>query len=304
MYILCGDYADKNTSFIGTILSDVHKFDLKTREWSQVDVPAMPALTELSCVLYNGEVYIFGGISSTKARTNNLYKLTLSTMQLQQIYANASLLNRTYPPDGSCHNSLLHNDIMYVFGGWNPQTENSADPKRNEFYGFDMKSQTWAQIPQYGDIPSRRRAHKTVLYKDEMYVFGGYSTHTENDLFKFNFSNYTWTKLQPTGNIPCSRSRFAMARWENKAYLLGGFHMDGTPAKQMYLNDFYELNLDSLVWTKINGSFPRLAGQHSMEVVNGCLFIFGGNDGVVTLNDFYGSYVSDMRLPILDNRTQ
>jgi len=251
----------------------------------------------LSCVTHKNKLYAFGGITTLNARTNGLYIYNFTSQTLSIVEPSSTVV----PPLGSCHSCLFYKNNLYAFGGWNPfSNEPSANIKINDFFEFNFSSNKWKSVTQLGDIPTRRRSHKALVHNGEMFVFGGYTTKTENDLYKFNFLTSTWTLLHPTGSIPCTRSRFAMSKWENKMYILGGFNQAlNKTESDTYLNDLFELNLDNLVWTKLGSVFPRVTGQHTMEVCNGCLFIFGGNDGVTVYNDFYGCIVSNTRCPLI-----
>lgn len=78
----------------------------------------------------------------------------------------------------------------------------------------------------YGQIPSARRAHAAVYYKDRILVFGGGNgTRALNDCFACNVKNpeaVEWTQLETTGTRPISRGYHTLTRVGSKAVVFGG----------------------------------------------------------------------------------
>lgn len=79
--------------------------------------------------------------------------------------------------------SFLYNNGLYVFGGWDPMMSQSPPDDKNQFYRFDLstyflkleivsnfflETYVWEEIIQKGECPSRRRAHRSVIYKNYM----------------------------------------------------------------------------------------------------------------------------------------
>ncbi len=56
------------------------------------------------------------------------------------------------------------------------------------------------------DIPSKRWGHSSLIYNNNMVIFGGrYSTKNLANIFAFNLENYFWYKIEPIGQIPPAR---------------------------------------------------------------------------------------------------
>jgi len=236
-------------------------------------------LTEQSSVVIGDYLYIFGGIESTHSRSNKLYRYNLASDRLELVPVTG-----TPPKRGSCHTAVAYQGCLYIYGGWDP-AQSEPNQCSNSLFQFNPLLRIWREVTQHGPIPSKRRAHKVIVQGDNMWLFGGFSNKPEKDLFCFNFTTSTWTEIDTTGEAPGGRSRFGMAYYADQIFIFGGF--DG----KLFLSELYCLNLVTRHWAKIANNFPHPLGQFSVEVYNNILLIFGGNDGLIANNNFYGLFL-------------
>lgn len=102
-------------------------------------------------------------------------------------------------------------------------------------------STTWSKPRQYGQIPSPRRAHATVLFDNQLVVFGGGDgDRALNDLYALDVSDLSkldWRRLQPDGKAPDPRGYHGAQICGDKMVVYGGVSGQYTYA------DFHVLDL-------------------------------------------------------------
>ncbi len=73
---------------------------------------------------------------------------------------------------------VVYNDCLYVFGG-----VDKGQKRFNDLFIFNFHNRTWEQLKTSGNIPSPRSFHRMVLYKNNLFVIGGFDGARLNDLF-------------------------------------------------------------------------------------------------------------------------
>lgn len=152
----------------------------------------LPYLESHSTAIYNNGFYVFGGFGKGKY-SNNLYFIDLknNTCNLVEIKSDKNKM-----PEPRMNSSLTsYLDKLYVFGGQNEESK-----YLNDFWIFDIKSSTWEKLSfdSYKDIPNERSGHSSVLYNNEIYIFGGKTNPVieVNDMWKFNPSTNKFMLVQ------------------------------------------------------------------------------------------------------------
>ena len=119
-------------------------------------------------------------------------------------------------------------------------------------------------------VPSYRQDHSGWAYQGKLWVFGGVAELSAGQYHKFgqfsdvgHFCRYTnqflcfdpsnteWTNPNCTGSVPIPRRQHATTLVNDKVWLYGGKDVDDRP-----LDDLYELDMCSLVWTQIQTPQP------------------------------------------------
>lgn len=78
--------------------------------------------------------------------------------------------------------------------------------------------------------------------------------------------------LSGTGNVPCSRMGHAVCLVASILYVHGGF----SDYHQVH-RDLYSVDLNTLIWMKIDTQMPLPACfSHSMTPIGNCLMLIGG----------------------------
>ena len=123
------------------------------------------------------------------------------------------------------HACAMYNGKMYTFGGYN------GTERLNDMYEYDFQTLRWAQV--HGDrsgsssagseVPSGRSSLVSQVYKNSLYIFGGYNGQVVlNDFYEFRF--------EPVVIPPPSLIEDMRALVNNKDYSDVTFIVDGLPA--------------------------------------------------------------------------
>ena len=184
------------------------------------------------------------------------------------------------PPSKKNHSTTLHNNKLYVFGGY--------DGKKNHntisVYSIDTKKWSSLDLP---NAPSGRNGHTATLIDNRrVFIIGGWlgsGPFAANDLHILDLVDKKWEKSRIKGEAPGPCNMHTADLIDRKIYVFrGGNGKD-------YLNDLHTLNVDSLVWSRVEaqGNNPPQRANHSSAVINHNLYIFGGWDGSKRLNDLF-----------------
>ena len=86
-----------------------------------------------SAALYNNKMYIFGGLKKILENTNEMRSFNFSTQKWDIIEFKGEL----EPPKIDSHAVIVHDDIMYVFGGF---ISSKKGDYSKEIFMFDLNS--------------------------------------------------------------------------------------------------------------------------------------------------------------------
>jgi N-acetylneuraminic acid mutarotase len=137
-------------------------------------------------------------------------------------------------------------------------------------------TQEWSIVKQINP-PEPRCAHSCIIYKDEMYLFGGSKGfHKLKDFYKFSFQTLEWKEMKDCkGNKPQQCAYHSVNMYQNKMLLFGGF--DGI---MMDIQDLFEYDFEKNEWSLIETTgLPRYfqCASHSSVLWNDELYTFGFN---------------------------
>jgi leucine-zipper-like transcriptional regulator 1 len=166
----------------------------------------------------------------------------------------------------------------------------------SDMYAYDLLSTTWRSIACKGMPPSPRHSHSVVIYKDAMYIFGGYDGSYRNDLHQFDFQTSTWSQVATNGDTPRCRYRCTCVIFGDNMILHGGH--DGT----VHLQDTYLFRFDTLTWSALtltDGIVPSPRDSHIAVVHNESMFIYGGSTGSA-VGDFHELNLETLTWSLVD----
>lgn len=171
----------------------LYSLNLKTFAWMQPKTKGDLVLPrdEHTAVIdeANGQMVIFGGFQEGE-RTNEvaLYNLKTSTWCKVKLDEDAKK-----PSPRSGHAAVVHNGVMYVFGG---KTDNSL--KLNDLWAFSLSANKWHEVRPVDEvIPDVRSGHSACVYDGLILVFGGIFEVTKelNDVCAFSISQNRWVHI-------------------------------------------------------------------------------------------------------------
>eukprot|EP00288_Rhodomonas_lens_P007119 CAMPEP_0177717610 /NCGR_PEP_ID=MMETSP0484_2-20121128/15138_1 /TAXON_ID=354590 /ORGANISM="Rhodomonas lens, Strain RHODO" /LENGTH=503 /DNA_ID=CAMNT_0019229725 /DNA_START=236 /DNA_END=1744 /DNA_ORIENTATION=+ len=158
-------------------------------------------------------------------------------------------------------------------------------------------------------VPKPRNCHTATMVGDKMLVFGGFGgSKWFEELWTFDTRNIEWhqPELQRTvfgASHPCPPARYAHScvSFRGLLYVFGGYG-----GADSWLGDLWVLDTQSIrvrdqtkaimSWSKPDtvGEAPSPRAAHTANVVGSRIFIFGGNDGTVRMNDLYSLDTQNM----------
>jgi len=254
-------------------------------EWKEVEVIQNPfndvetssppcARSLHTAAVWNDQMFIFGGYDGTQRR-NDFYSFHFKNKEWALISVRG-----TPPSPRDRHCAVVYGNAFYVFGGFD------GSARTNDFYKFDIVTGEWNRIiPNVIDstMPTPRHSHSAVVYKDSMWVFGGYDGSYRCDLYEYNFITNVWSVIETAGRIPRPRYRAACVVHKDSLILHGGH--DGT----RHLADTHQFDFDRKSWTSliIVGTPPVNRDSHLAFVYNNAMYVFGGSAGGTAMNDLH-----------------
>jgi N-acetylneuraminic acid mutarotase len=175
-----------------------------------------------------------------------------------------------------CHSAVVYGDKMYVYGGHVPDALNYIRDVKNDFYAYHFATKKWEVIhPKSDSVMPYKTEHTAVLYKNSMYLFGGYSGsqgYRDTAIYEFNFETRQCCRIEATGAIPPDRSAHTAVVYKDHMYIMGGW--DGSESN----NDFYMYNFESRHWAEVpsKGDAPPKIRSHSVVLYRDYMVVFGG----------------------------
>lgn len=174
----------------------------------------------------------------------------------------------------------------------------------NDINVLNLQKQKWYKVTfqRNEQQPEPRYGHSAVVYKSNIYIYGGYRRYVESfkvretygDVYEFNTDILKWDKLNCSGSLSFRRDHIAE---------VVGYHMlvhGGINHKSKMLDDIYVLNLKTKAWSEISLStmLPNKVSHHkSCQVVHpyvlekGSLDLFSCN---ISLKKLQGSKIKQM----------
>ncbi|KAH7910001.1 hypothetical protein BJ138DRAFT_1009756 [Hygrophoropsis aurantiaca] len=238
--------------------------------WSKAPVHGtlpMRSMRAHTVTLVDSTAWLFGGCDD-KGCWKDVYCFDTETMQ----WSHPEMLGEIPPPCRAHTATLVDRKIVIFGGGQGPVYYDST-------YILDTTTRRWI-APNFGEreCPAPRRAHTSVLYQNKIWVFGGGNGLTAlNDLWTLDvgvsIDRMRWEPIRTRGEPPAPRGYHTANLVGNVMIVIGG--SDGREC----FSDVWCLNLDTLIWTRINLQVSHRRLSHTSTQVGSYLFIVGGHDG-------------------------
>ncbi|XP_024150389.1 host cell factor 2 [Oryzias melastigma] len=192
------------------------------------------------------------------------------------------------PPGCAAHGLVCEGTRVLIFGGMVEYGRYT-----NSVYELQASRWLWKKLkpraPRNGVPPCPRIGHSFTLVGNKCYLFGGIANDSEDpngnvpryldDLYELELQTLSgvrgWNIPEAKGSAPSPRESHTAVAYSGlgspKLYIFGG--MQGSR-----LNDTWQLDLDSMVWSapepKGPPSLPR--SLHSANVIGNKMYVFGG----------------------------
>eukprot|EP01132_Coremiostelium_polycephalum_P005274 gene5274-6567_t len=227
-----------------------------------------------SSVIHNDNLFIFGGDNGFKNEMINLIGDVKNDLWCYNFKRNewyeVMLLDDS--PNLTEHSSIIYDGKMIIFGG-----STGVPPSYSkETYIVDLEKKRINLFQTMGDKPSPRSAHVAVLFKDSMYIFGGWnSTETYGDFYKLNLLTGNWSTVEQHGDIPFPRRAHCGVLFNEELYIFGGYDNRKDPNS---FNILYKFSFKTNHWKIIecNGDIPSGRSRASMIEYNSKIYLIGG----------------------------
>ncbi|KAG0476593.1 hypothetical protein HPP92_012967 [Vanilla planifolia] len=193
----------------------------------------------------------------------------------------------------SC-NSVKGGRYIYVFGGYGADT-----CQTNDVHVFDTVKKTWSKPMMKGEPPSPRDSHSCTTVGRRLFVFGGTDGMSPlNDLHILDTFANTWISPTLHGKGPDAREGHSAALVDKRLFIFGGCGKSGNSHEEVYYNDLYILDTETLVWecAMTSGVPPVPRDSHTCSSWKSNVIVLGGEDAS-------DCYLSDVHMLDADTLT-
>ncbi|XP_060206529.1 uncharacterized protein LOC132634270 isoform X3 [Lycium barbarum] len=174
---------------------------------------------------------------------------------------------------GHTCNAVQGGRLLYVFGGYGIDNRHT-----NKVHVFDTVNRIWSEPVMMGTLPSPRDSHSCTTLGKYLIVFGGTNGREPlNDLHILDTSLNAWISPSLRGG-PTPREGHSATLIGERLFIFGGCGKFNDT--EIYYDDVYVLNTDTLVWKHLapSGTPPSKRETHACSSWNNKMIIIGGED--------------------------
>lgn len=241
-------------------LSDCPILNLNSMHWNYKDLTGFVPRYEQSLFYPKADtnkIYIFGGADLTE-NFNDILVLDNDANKWSKMSV------RGEPPSSRTYHTVTSvDDRLVIFSGG---SQIATPISGTQVHCFNLTTCTWSTLDIQGDSPKPRLGHVSVTLGNKVYFHGGLAEGIFfDDLHAIDLDKNCWLLLEPVSGVrPSARAAHgAVASGLKYIYMFGGMSKDGA------LNDFYQLNIDSLTFTQLatNGPAPPPRLDFAMNLI-------------------------------------
>jgi N-acetylneuraminic acid mutarotase len=228
----------------------------------------MEANSEMGVAELNGKIYVLGGYPASR--------ITVRTVQVFDPAAQRWELTTPLPRAINHPMPAVANGKLYMIGG---QTDAGNTSFVSDVVEFDPATTNWTEK---APMPTARSAGAAAVVGSQIYVAGGRPPRGR-DFAVYDVLTDRWTTLT---NMPTGRNHLAAGTIAGRIYVAGGRLGAGFTSPMTDVLEVYDPATDT--WST-RTPMPTVRGGINGIVVDGCLFVFGGEgpDGVFEQNEMY-----------------
>uniref|UniRef100_A0A8B9TIR0 Kelch domain containing 10 n=1 Tax=Anas platyrhynchos TaxID=8839 RepID=A0A8B9TIR0_ANAPL len=189
------------------------------------------------------------------------------------------------PLQGAAIGAWPDNANLYVFGGYNPDYDESGGPENEDYplfrelWRYNFATDTWHQMGTEGYMPRELASMSLVLHGNNLLVFGGtgipFGESNGNDVHVCNVKYKRWALLSCRGKKPNRIYGQAMAIINGSLYVFGG------TTGYIYSTDLHKLDLNTREWIQLKPNnmscdMPEERYRHEIAHDGQRIYILGG----------------------------
>ena len=243
IYLIGGLTSDTSTGSY-TESDDIYEYDPQNDVWTEVN-SLSSAGCSMSSVLYDNNIYITGGISSSGT--------SVDTVEVYDPRNDTITAKNDLPDTYSEHYSCIIKNELYIF------TSNQSEALR-----YDKVADTWSELDHSGTFEGDLFA----TINSSLYSFGTKGVDDVNpEFYKYLASDNVWTYYSTFNYYGYFQNVVSV---NEKAYI---FTMDSDG----YSNGLVEYTPPASAWTE-KASLDAVRYNFGSAVVNDDIYIVGGHD--------------------------
>ncbi|XP_078493127.1 kelch-like protein 13 [Ciona intestinalis] len=240
-----------------TSLTKVTKFDLETKQWSQLPDLSVGRQAAAAVVIDDVLYHLAGDLQTDgdETATNIVYRMKLKEKVLKWEKI-ASMNVKRY-----VFGAAVINGVIFVFGG---ADKDSNAISSGEYYVVPLNK--WIQLKP---MKIARLSHCLVAHNGHLYSLGGYDGKQELcSVERYDPSSDEWKDVAP---MQTPRSWFTAVVLNNVIYAIGGH--DG----KQYLKSVEKYNADDDTWVYVKDMNTERY-SHAACVAQNKIYLVGGRD--------------------------
>ena len=254
-------------------ISDIMRVNLNSSDfaWEEVTSSSLFVRDSFATAVKGNLIYLFSGyIASTSSNLNELVVLDISNLQFQVMSSDG-----LYPTSRSAPSMNLVNGLGYLFAG-----QGISSVFYNDMWIYDLNSEYWESVTQYGSIPTTRYMHAADAQGNAIAVWGGENAEgLLDDLYIYNSLTSYWTQLVPIGiNAPAAAQGACLVMKMPLIYIFGGNSGNGA------LGQLWTYDIGSNEYSLISDTGPELAFMTCQLIEGEFYVLFGESSAQVPSN--------------------
>jgi N-acetylneuraminic acid mutarotase len=246
-------------------MDDFLVLNVETLEWKPL--PPFPFARALhTSEIVGNTLYIYGGVTLKTLESEEMDSSIYSFNIIDNTWSEIIMENGFSGRYGHSCNEI--NGNLVFFGGA------SSDGLYDDLLLFDISEYHFISIKcNSANCPSPRYLHSSAVYKNELYICGGYDgNQILNELWIFNFVSRKWRSVDFEGEIPLTCSASVLGN--DILYFFGGKgEFSSSSSRICYLNSGPPYHLEEL------SELTEFNAIHGIAacLIEGRVFLIGGD---------------------------
>ena len=247
-----------------------------------------------SSVIYNGYLYIIGGIDSSSNVLNDAQRVQIAATNAGQ--GSTTQQSSAFTTARQGHTSVVYNGYLYIIGGG----AGVSYYNDIQYCAIDASGSVGSCTQQTTAFTNARRDHTSFVNNGYLYIVGGYTNSQRDDILfssinsngslscPSGFSCSVGVFTQQTSAFTTARSEHSSVVYNNNLYIIGGYGT-GTGCSSFRCSDiqYCPINSNGSVGSCVQqtSAFTTARAYHTSVVYNGYLYIIGGESNPTVQND-------------------